>query len=218
MGLRELLAKRTAIPGILTVVSGPSGAGKGTVIRALIEKHPNLALSVSMTTRPPREGERDGADYYFRTRKEFEETIERGGFLEWAEFCGNYYGTPKKPVERQLTAGFDVILEIDIQGGLSVKRHFPDATYIFLLPPSWKALRRRLQKRGSETPESLQRRLAAAQGELEHVRNYRFAVVNDEIESCAHDIATIIAAARHRRGPLQSLIDTMDWDTILGSA
>lgn len=215
MGLRELLAKQFTVPGLPTVISGPSGTGKGTVVRALLERDPSLSLSVSMTTRAPRAGEDEGVHYYFRSRADFEEAVRDGGLLEWAEFCGNYYGTPKEPVERQLNAGRDVILEIDIQGGLSVREAFPRGTTIFLLPPSWVELSRRLQSRNSETDQSMERRLQTARSELTHIGEYDYVVVNDSVETCVDQISAILSTARHRRDWVESSCVNLNWSEIL---
>ena len=152
--------------GILIVLSGFSGAGKGTLVKGLLKKYDEYALSVSMTTRAPREGERDGVEYFFTTRERFEETIVNNGLVEYALYCGNYYGTPRAYVEEQLAAGKNVILEIEIQGALKIKEKFPDSLLIFVTPPSGAELKRRLEKRGTESAEVIARRLARAAEEI----------------------------------------------------
>ena len=139
--------------GILIVISGPSGAGKGTICKALLEKHDNIFISVSATTRAPRQGEVEGVNYYFLTKESFEEKVKKNGFLEYANLHGNFYGTPKVNVEKMLDEGKDVILEIDIQGALQVKDNFKEGVFIFILPPSMEELKQRIIKRGSETEE-----------------------------------------------------------------
>lgn len=182
--------------GILIVVSGFSGAGKGTLMKKLMQTYDNYALSVSMTTRQPREGEQDGIDYFFTTREEFEHTIACDGLIEHACYCGNYYGTPKEYVEKQLESGKDVILEIEIQGALKVKEKFPEALLLFVTPPSAEELRRRLVGRGTETEEVIDTRLARAVEESEGIEAYDYLIINDDLEECVGEIHRIVAAAR----------------------
>ena len=177
---------------------GPSGAGKGTICKALVEKHKELYVSVSATTRQPRVGEIDGVNYHFTTKEQFIERIEQNDFLEYAEVYGNYYGTPKSKVEEMLSKGIDVILEIDIQGALKVKENFEEGVFIFILPPSMEELKQRIIKRGSETPESLMTRFKSAYQELNYVSKYNYAVVNDEVHLAAKKIEGIIAAEKCR--------------------
>ncbi|WP_302949269.1 guanylate kinase [uncultured Selenomonas sp.] len=184
--------------GLLIVVSGASGTGKGTVCKELLARERGVAFSVSATSRAPREGEQDGREYYFRTRTEFETMIAEGAFLEYADVYGNYYGTPLAPIEARRSAGEDILLEIDTQGALNVMERCPDGTFIFLLPPSLEELRRRITGRGTESKESLARRLAAARDEIRLGRRYRYAVLNDTVENAAAQIQTILAAERLR--------------------
>ena len=184
--------------GLLIVVSGASGTGKGTVCKELLARERGVAFSVSATSRAPREGEQDGREYYFRTRAEFEAMIAEGAFLEYADVYGNYYGTPLAPIEARRSAGEDILLEIDTQGALNVMERCPDGTFIFLLPPSLEELRRRITGRGTESKESLARRLAAARDEIRLGRRYRYAVLNDTVENAAAQIQTILAAERLR--------------------
>ena len=184
--------------GLLIVVSGASGTGKGTVCKELLARERGVAFSVSATSRAPREGEQDGREYYFRTRTEFETMIAEGAFLEYADVYGNYYGTPLAPIEARRSAGEDILLEIDTQGALNVMERCPDGTFIFLLPPSLEELRRRITGRGTESEESLARRLAAARDEIRLGRRYRYAVLNDTVENAAAQIQTILAAERLR--------------------
>ncbi|MDS0524950.1 guanylate kinase [Clostridium sp. SHJSY1] len=184
--------------GVLIVISGPSGAGKGTICKALLEKHENLYLSVSATTREPRNGEIHGVNYYFLTKDEFRKKIESNDFLEWAEVYGNYYGTPKSNVEEMLNEGKNVILEIDIQGALRVKENCEDGVFIFILPPSMEELKQRIINRGSETPESLMRRFASAYQEINYISKYNYGVINDKVEDAVKKIENILAAEECR--------------------
>ena len=184
--------------GLLIVISGASGTGKGTVCKELLTRETGIAYSVSATSRAPREGEQDGREYYFRTRTEFEAMIAAGEFLEYADVYGNYYGTPLAPIEQRRAAGEDILLEIDTQGALNVMDRCPDGTFIFLLPPSLEELRRRITGRGTESEESLARRLAAARDEIQLGRRYRYAVLNDTVEAATARIQTILAAERLR--------------------
>lgn len=184
--------------GLLIVISGASGTGKGTVCKELLARERGVAFSVSATSRAPREGEQDGREYYFRTRAEFEAMIAEGAFLEYADVYGNYYGTPLAPIEARRSAGEDILLEIDTQGALNVMERCPDGTFIFLLPPSLEELRRRITGRGTESEESLTRRLAAARDEIRLGRRYRYAVLNDTVEDATARIQIIIAAERLR--------------------
>lgn len=196
--------------GVLVVISGPSGAGKGTICKALLEKNDNLFLSVSATTRQPRVGEVDGVNYYFITREEFDNRVSKDDFLEYAEVYGNCYGTPKSNVEKMLQEGKDVILEIDIQGALRVKENFSEGVFIFILPPSMEELKQRIIKRGSETEESLMRRFKSAYQEINYISKYNYAVVNDVLDVAVGKVESIIAAEKCR-------VDRMKEHTILDS-
>ena len=184
--------------GLLIVISGASGTGKGTVCKELLARERGLAYSVSATSRAPRAGEQDGREYYFRTRAEFEKMIAAGEFLEYADVYGNYYGTPLAPIEARRAAGEDILLEIDTQGALNVMERCPDGTFIFLLPPSLEELRRRITGRGTETAESLARRLAATRDEILLGKRYRYAVLNETVEAATDRIQTILSAERLR--------------------
>lgn len=181
--------------GILIVISGPSGVGKGTVRKALFErKGHNLTYSVSMTTRAPREGEVDGVDYYFVSREKFEEEIQKGNLLEHAEFVGNYYGTPMDKIQKQLSLGNEVVLEIEVQGAMQVKEKMPNAVFIFIAPPSFKALEDRLYRRGTERKEAITERLQKAKREIGLANQYDYIVINDEVDNAADRIMAIIRA------------------------
>ncbi|MBE6075256.1 MAG: guanylate kinase [Selenomonas ruminantium] len=184
--------------GLLIVVSGPSGTGKGTVCSELLAQTPELAYSISATTRQPRDGEVDGKNYYFMDKAQFEKTIEEGGFLEYANVYGNYYGTPLGKIEERLAAGEDILLEIDTQGALNVMKKCPDGLFIFLLPPSIGELERRIRGRGSETADSLAKRLGAAKEEIKIGRQYGYVVVNDTVRQAVKRIKCIMTAEHCR--------------------
>ena len=185
--------------GLLIVLSGPSGVGKGTVRKALFEMEGhNLEYSISMTTRAPRIGEVEGLDYYFVTREEFEEKIKNGQMLEYAEFVNNYYGTPVEEVEKNLAVGNEVVLEIEVQGALQVREKMKDAIFIFIAPPSMKALEDRLNARGTEKPEVIKERVDKAKSEIKLAYKYDYIVVNDEVKNAADRIMAIIRAEHAR--------------------
>ena len=181
--------------GILIVISGFSGAGKGTLVNRLITEYDNYALSISMTTRKPRVGEENGKSYFFITHEEFEQKIAQDGLLEYASYCDNYYGTPKSYVEEQLRAGKDVILEIEVQGALQIKEKYPNALLLFVTPPSAEILKHRLESRGTETPDVVNKRMQTACKESEFMSRYDFIVVNDDLDTCVKDTHEMIRAA-----------------------
>ncbi|MCI8854039.1 MAG: guanylate kinase [Lachnospiraceae bacterium] len=193
--------------GILLVVSGFSGAGKGTLLKALLEKYDSYALSISATTRAPRAGEQEGREYFFKTREEFEAMIQAGELVEYASYVGNYYGTPRAYVEEQLSLGRDVILEIEIQGALKIKEHFPDSVLLFLSPPSAKELRRRLEGRGTESRKVVESRMTRAREEAVGIEEYDYFVVNDEIHACAEQVHGIMQSEHARAFRSQALIE-----------
>ena len=184
--------------GLLIVLSGPSGAGKGTICQELLRQMPNLRYSVSSTTRYPRPGEVEGIHYYFRPRQEFEAMLARDELLEWAEFCDNYYGTPRFAVEQAIQEGLDVILEIEIQGALQIKKRFPQGVFTFIVPPSLDVLSERIHKRGTETEEVIQKRLATATQELGYVSEYDYVVINDEVPVAVNKLKSILIAEKCR--------------------
>lgn len=184
--------------GMLILISGPSGCGKGTVCGSLIEQLPMLRLSVSATTRPPRTGEVHGRSYYFMTREEFEKLAREGGFIEWAPIYGNLYGTPAGPVMEMLNRGEDVILEIDVQGGIQVKERFQDAILIFLITPSRAALEERLMGRATESPEEIRKRLFWVDTELGYLSRYDYVVINNHLDDTVNSIKCILEAERSR--------------------
>ena len=178
--------------GLLIVISGFSGAGKGTLMKKLIEDYDQYALSISMTTRAPREGEVHGREYFFATREQFEDKIKEGGFIEHAQYCGNYYGTPKDYVQEQLDAGKDVILEIEIQGAMKVKEQFPDAVLLFVMPPSIAVLHQRLVGRGTETEEVIVERLVRAEEEAVGIEGYDYIIINDDLNTCVKELHELL--------------------------
>ncbi|MFN3750252.1 MAG: guanylate kinase [Thiobacillus sp.] len=182
--------------GVLYIVSAPSGAGKTSLVKALLKNDPAIRLSVSYTTRPPRPGETDGRDYHFVTRQRFEEMLADGEFLEHAEVYGNFYGTSKGSISRDLLAGHDVLLEIDWQGAEQVRAHFPEAASIFILPPSFAALRTRLAGRGQDSDEVIERRLAAAAHDVAHAGAFDYIIVNDDFDHALQDLVAITRSIR----------------------
>ncbi|MFW6358661.1 MAG: guanylate kinase [Chroococcales cyanobacterium] len=178
--------------GRLIVLTGPSGVGKGTLVKRLVSESPELYLSISATTRPPRPGEIHGADYTFLSRQQFEDMIAKGQFLEWAEYAGNYYGTPKSAVAEKISQGKSVLLEIEVIGARQVKTHFPDALLIFILPPSMEELERRLRGRGKDSPEVISRRLERAKEEIAVADEFDLSLVNDDLETALEQIRAAI--------------------------
>lgn len=192
--------------GMLIVLSGPSGSGKGTIIKSLLSRRDDMVLSISMTTRLPRPGEMDGVHYYFRTREEFEQVIADDGFLEYAEYNGNYYGTPEAPIRRWLNEGKNVILEIEVQGAEKVMDHRSDLVSLFITIPSMAELERRLRDRGTETEDKIRGRLDTARYELGRSFRYQYVVLNDEVELAVERINTIIDAESMRYSRMENTI------------
>jgi len=193
--------------GRLIVISGFSGAGKGTVVKKLIEKY-NYSLSISATTRAPREGEVDGREYYFKTVDEFKSLIDYNGFIEWAQYVENYYGTPRKFVEDEIAAGKNVILEIEVQGAMNIKAQYPNAILIFITTKDIETLHNRLSSRGTETEEVIKKRLARAAEEAESMESYEYIVVNDELEECVDAVNSIVVSETCKKeNKTQFLID-----------
>lgn len=184
--------------GTLYIVTAPSGCGKGTILENAADKH-GLVYSVSATTRPPRAGEIDGVHYFFKSREEFEKMIKDDGFLEYAEYCGNLYGTPRAAVEKLLDEGKDVLLEIEVQGAMNIMDKLPQAATVFILPPSIKELRRRLLKRATEMPEVVEQRVKQAICEIPFAKYFDFVIINDDIDNAIRDFDACIAAAKHLR-------------------
>lgn len=184
--------------GILTVLSGFSGAGKGTVTRMILEQYDNYALSISATTRAPREGEENGREYFFKTVEEFEKMIAKDDLIEYAKYVNNYYGTPKEYVQQQLQDGKDVILEIEIQGALKVKEKYPDALLLFITPPSAQELKNRLIGRGTEKMDVIEKRMETAAWEAQFMDQYDYIVINDKLQDCVEELHAIIQS-EHRK-------------------
>jgi guanylate kinase len=188
--------------GLLIVLSGPSGVGKGTVCGALRKQETDILYSVSATTRTPREGEIDGVNYFFKTRKQFDEMIKHDQLLEWAEYVGNFYGTPTDYVEKTLSEGNDIILEIEVQGALKVREKFPEGVFIFLMPPSLAELRNRIVNRGTETEDLINNRMTVAKDEIEMMSKYDYVVENDEVHLAVERIKAIVIAEHCRKDRL----------------
>ena len=197
--------------GVLSVISGFSGVGKGTIVKKLVEKE-GYALSVSATSRAPRQGEVHGREYFFLTREEFHSMIENDGLIEWAEYVNNFYGTPREYVEERLAGGEDVILEIEPQGALKVKAQYPEAVLIFIVPPNAKELENRLVGRGTEEVETIKKRLKRAAEETSFIENYEYIVINDDLEDAVSDIHHIIQAASHKRERVGEFVDVLTDD------
>ena len=196
--------------GILLVLSGFSGSGKGTVMKEIMKKYSDrYALSISATTRAPRPGETDGVEYFFKTRAEFEAMIENDELVEYAQYVSNYYGTPKAYVEDQLNAGKDVILEIEIQGALKIKEKFPDTLLLFMTPPSAEELKKRLIGRNTETMEVIESRLSRAVQEAEGIENYDYLIINDDLEKCVEQFHSIVTNEHYRVSRNEENIDNM---------
>lgn len=197
--------------GSLFVISAPSGAGKTTICQRALESIPDLAYSISHTTRAPRYEEKDGIDYFFVSKDDFDRMRKQGDFLEWAEVHGHHYGTAKKQISECLESGKDILLDIDVQGARLVRDLISDAILIFILPPSWEVLEERLRKRQSDDEEALRLRLANACDEIRAIREYDYIVINNELEEAVRDLAAIVQAERCRRA---RVISSIDWLSI----
>lgn len=185
--------------GLLLVLSGPAGVGKGTVCSALRQENTSVQYSVSATTRSPREGEQDGVNYFFKSREQFEKMIEQDQLLEWAEYVGNYYGTPIEYVRETLNSGQDIILEIEVQGALKVRERFPEGVFIFLMPPSLAELRSRIVGRGTETEDIINKRMTVAREEIDMMKKYDYVVENDQVHLAVERIKSIVTAEHCKR-------------------
>lgn len=194
--------------GTLLVLSGFSGAGKGTIVKKLVSEY-GYHISISATTRSPRTGEVDGREYYFKTREEFQDLIDHNGLIEWAEYVGNYYGTPKQFVEEMLAQGKNVILEIEVQGALNVKEQYPEAVLIFIAPPSIPILRERLIGRGTEDRETIEKRLLRAKEEAKDIKEYEYVVINDNLDTCVQQVHQIIVSNQCKVEYQEQFLDTM---------
>jgi guanylate kinase len=195
-------------PGLLIVVSGPAGVGKGSIMKRVREISSDVILSVSATTRKPRPGEVDGINYFFKTREQFEEMISQNSLIEWVEYCGNYYGTPKDFVCSELAKGHNVILEIDVEGSLNIRELFPDAVLCFILPPTYAELEKRLRDRKTEDETTIARRLSRAREEFEYISRYDYIVLNDTIEEASQEFLCIVQAEKMRTARNRELINS----------
>lgn len=197
--------------GIIAVISGFSGAGKGTVVNELVKKY-GYAVSISATTRQPREGEEEGKNYFFKTKEEFEQMIEAGEFIEYARYVDNYYGTPKDYVYSQINNGRDVLLEIEMQGAMQVKENFPDVSLVFITPPHVAELKRRLLKRGTETENIINKRMARAAKECSYMEKYDYIIVNDGLEECVEQMHCLLSSIHFTKNNQQQLIEDISRD------
>lgn len=198
MTVAPALPAATEAPGNLFVVAAPSGAGKSSLVKALLELDSHLAVSISHTTRKPRGQEQEGREYFFIDEPSFRAMVERGEFFEWAQVHGNLYGTSRPAVEKRLAAGEDVVLEIDFQGALQIKQRFAHAVLIFILPPSWQELRQRLMRRGEDPPEVIEQRMANARQEVAQARQFDFVIINGLFETALFDLKTVVHSQRLR--------------------
>lgn len=192
--------------GLLVVLSAPAGCGKDTVLAEVKKTDENVKQSISMTTRAPRDGETDGVDYYFTSQEEFENKINENGFLEYVKYGINYYGTPKKAIEEMIADGKTVILKIEVEGAGNIRKMYPDAVSIFIMPPSFSELSRRLKNRGTETEEDICRRLKIAENEMQRANEYNYIVINDDLPVCVNDVLSIIKAERLKYSNMQEKI------------
>ena len=204
---------RTKKQGMLVVLSGPSGCGKGTVIQEFLKKNKNTWLSVSATSRPQRKGDVEGKTYYFLSKEAFEKQIQENAFLEYASYAGNYYSTPKAPIKEKLEQGIDVLLEIEIQGALKIKELLPETIFIFILPPSMQELKRRLVKRNTEDSKKIEKRFQRAYIEINEVSKYNYVIVNDDVTVAAEKVSAILLAERLRVDRIEEVfLDTIEED------
>ena len=195
--------------GLLVVVSGPSGTGKGTVLNYLREREKSIKFSVSATTRQPRSGEVDGVNYFFKTNEEFENMIKNGELVEWVRYCDNYYGTPKKCIEDTIKSGYDCLLEIEVEGALNIKKIYPDCVSIFILPPSFEELRRRIESRGTEKPEVIEKRMEKALKEMKLIDKYDYVIINDEVEKAVNSICYILASEKLKSSRNKNILESI---------
>ena len=198
-------------PGLLIVVSGPAGVGKGSVIKRVRELTDEAIMSVSATSRKPRPGETDGVSYFFISREQFEKMIKNGNLLEWVEYCGNYYGTPREFVSKKIEKGNNIILEIDVEGSMRIKKLFPGSILIFIAPPSFEELTRRLRERKTEDEATIQNRLLKAREELKFTEEYDYVIVNDTIEKAAQEFVGIIRSEQIKTSRNKEVIDSMKY-------
>jgi len=198
--------------GLLVVLSAPSGTGKSTVARLLVQRNSRLRLSVSATTRAPRKNEVEGKDYFYKTADEFKNMIENDEFVEWVEYCGNYYGTPKKYIEDSIENGFDVLLEIEVEGAARIKEKYPDCVLIFMLPPSFDELKKRIEGRGTEKPEVIENRLNQAKREIKCIDMYDYVVINDSVDNAINSVNIILQAEKAKVKRNKGLLKHIGFD------
>jgi len=198
--------------GLLVVLSAPSGTGKSTVSRLLVQRNDRLRLSVSATTRAPRKNEVEGKDYFYKTTDEFKNMIENDEFVEWVEYCGNYYGTPKKYIEDSVENGYDVLLEIEVEGAAKIKEKYPDCVLIFMLPPSFDELKKRIEGRGTEKPEVIENRLKQAKREIEYIDMYDYVVINDSLDNAINSVNIILEAEKSKVKGNKDLLKHIGFD------
>ena len=198
-------------PGLLIVVSGPAGVGKGSVIKRVRELTDEVTMSVSATSREPRPGEISGVSYFFVTREEFEEMIKKGSLIEWVEYCCNYYGTPREFVSMELEKGHNIVLEIDVKGSMRIKELFPESILCFIAPPSFKELTKRLRERKTEDEDAIRKRLLRAREELDFVGDYDYVIINDKIEKAARDFIGIVRTEQMRTSRNKEIIENMKY-------
>lgn len=204
---KEVVNLASKDKGLLVVLSAPAGCGKDTVLAEVKKVDENVKQSISMTTRFPREGEKDGVDYYFTSQEDFENKIKENGFLEYVKYGVNYYGTPKKAIEELVESGKTVILKIEVEGAGNVRKIYPDAVSIFIMPPSLTELSRRLKNRGTETEEDICRRLKIAEDEMQRAKEYNYIVINDDLSVCVNDVLSIIKAERLKYSNMQEKVE-----------
>lgn len=185
--------------GVLVIVSGPSGVGKGTILKKVIEENKNMKFAISATTRKPRLGEEEGKNYFFKTKEEFERMIDRGELLEWVNYCGNFYGKPKKYIEETLKLGYDVIVEVEVEGAKNIKKSYPDSLLIFIVPPSFEDLERRLRNRGTETDDVIENRIKRAKEEIKKASLYDYQIVNNDVDEAACELVKKVDIKRTER-------------------
>ena len=197
--------------GLVVAISAPSGTGKGTLLSLLVKVNNNVRFSISATTRKPREGEIDGRNYFFKTVDEFRDMIKAGELMEWVEYCDNYYGTPRKYVEDTIRQGFDVVLEVEVEGALSIRKMYPESVLVFVLPPSLEELKRRIVGRGTEHPDVIEKRIEAAKKEITYLDRYDYLVVNSDVESAVNDINSILKAEKLKYRNNKTLFRLEEW-------
>lgn len=184
--------------GLLVVVSGPSGSGKGTILNLLMKQNDKVRSSISATTRKPREGEADGVNYFFKSIDEFQEMIKKQELIEWVEYCNNYYGTPRAYIENTKNQGFDVILEIEVEGAVNIKKKYPDCVLVFILPPSFDELKKRIENRGTENDKVIEQRLERAKKEIEYIKYYDYVIINDVLQDAVDNLNSILKSERFK--------------------